>query len=87
MDMFGKIAHACEAVTHGRIKPDRLARRHRQGMLCFCCTNWDVISQLLLSNVFGMNLPQLTRLDLPPESAPAPLVEPDPLSISALLNR
>jgi hypothetical protein len=75
MAVLQTLAANCVALTNGALKPDRLARRHRPAMLCFFCENWPAISHLMTQN--NLMAPQLA----------ADIGEPDPLSISALLNR
>jgi hypothetical protein len=77
MSVLGTIADKCQKVTKGAFKPDRLARRHRQGMLCFFTKHWDFVLPVILSGIGKMPLVDpITRTDDDMES----------LSISALLN-
>jgi hypothetical protein len=86
MALLAKIGQACETMTSGGVRPDRLARRHRQAMLCFCSANWPIVTQVLLSQgVSPNNAPSHRPVDRSPVR-PLRIVEPDPLSIAALLN-
>jgi hypothetical protein len=86
MSILVKIGQTCETMTNGRVKPDRLARRHRQGMVCFCCANWEIVSQIILSDVMRRNSPDGAPFERPTVQTAA-VLGPDPLSIAALLNR
>jgi hypothetical protein len=75
MSLLQQVAESCTTLTNGFLKPDRLARRHRPAMLCFFCENWLLICQLITQH----NL--MSRMTQP--EAP----DPEPVSITALLNR
>jgi hypothetical protein len=73
------LAQLVTAASGGNIKPDRLAHRHRQAMICFFCTNWDLVYGVLMTERFDLQTPSVA----PRVARPA---VPDPLSIEALLN-
>jgi hypothetical protein len=80
MANLANLAELCSTATNGEVQPDRLARRHRQAMLCFFCTHWDIACQVLLRDVLPSRMPNV------PEVA-SPDRDPDPLSLATLLNR
>jgi hypothetical protein len=86
MSTLMDIGKRCVEYTGGQVKPDRLARRHRQGMLCFCCANWDVISRMILADARRQRPPNTPVFESPSVRMATPF-ERDPLSITALLNR
>jgi hypothetical protein len=80
MPVLLQLGDMCRAAADGDISPDRLAKRHRMGMLCFFAQNWELVFHEVLTDLIK-HLPN--GADLLP-SAPT---RDDPVPISALLNR